>query len=305
MKYIEWLNYWLENYVKPTSKQRTYDRYSQIVKNHLKNIGEFEIEQLNLRDLQQFVSTLILGSEKKSPLSASTVNGIITVIQNSLKNACVMGYAKEYFADKIIRPKQMQTDVKCFTLKEQKLIEKAVLEDDKKPLFGVIIALYTGLRIGELLALKWEDIDFCKGILTVERSCHYGKVNGKFQKIIDAPKTNSSKRIVPIPKQLLPLFKAEKRKSHSPFVVANGAKEIAVRVYQRRFQMLLKKLNIQYKSFHALRHTFATRAIECGMDVKTLSEILGHKSATITLNRYVHSLIEHKKDMMNRLGKLL
>jgi integrase len=78
-----------------------------------------------------------------------------------------------------------------------------------------------------------------------------------------------------------------------------------MRSYQRTFESLLIKLNIPHKGFHALRHTFATRALECGMDVKTLSEILGHKNPTITLNRYVHSLLEHKTEMMNRLGKLL
>ena len=78
-----------------------------------------------------------------------------------------------------------------------------------------------------------------------------------------------------------------------------------VRSYQRTFELLLKKLNISHKGFHSLRHTFATRAIECDIDVKTLAELLGHKNATITLNRYAHSLLEHKVDMMNRLGKLL
>ena len=87
-------------------------------------------------------------------------------------------------------------------------------------------------------------------------------------------------------------------------VSANG-KPVSVRSYQRSFELLLKRLNIPHKGFHSLWHTFATRALECGMDVKTLSEILGHKNPTVTLNRYAHSLMEHKAEMMNRLGKLL
>ena len=88
-------------------------------------------------------------------------------------------------------------------------------------------------------------------------------------------------------------------------VVGNGSKIITVRSYQRSFELLLKKQKISHHGFHALRHTFATRAIECGMDVKSLSEILGHKNPTITLKRYVHSFMEHKREYMNRLGKLL
>ena len=165
----------------------------------------------------------------------------------------------------------------------------------------ILLCLYSGLRIGELIALRWSDIDFTKGLLTVSKSCHDSK-NGL---IIDEPKTATSRRVIPLPKQLLPILKSIKKKSDSPFVVSANGKPVSVRSYQRSFELLLKRLNIPHKGFHSLRHTFATRALECGMDVKTLSEILGHKNPTVTLNRYAHSLIEHKADMMNRLGKLL
>ena len=161
--------------------------------------------------------------------------------------------------------------------------------------------LFRSLRIGELIALHWSDIDFAKGILTVSKSCH----DGKDGLIIDEPKTTTSRRVIPLPKQLLPILRSVKKKSASPFVVSASGKPVSVRSYQRSFELLLKKLKIPHKGFHSLRHTFATRALECGMDVKTLSEILGHKNPTITLNRYAHSLMEHKTDMMNKLGKLL
>ena len=102
-----------------------------------------------------------------------------------------------------------------------------------------------------------------------------------------------------------PNIKEIKKNSHSPYVVSNGDSFVSVRSYQETFNLLLKRLKIKHRGFHSLRHTFATRALECGMDVKSLSEILGHKSTTVTLNRYVHSMFDHKKDMMNRLGKLL
>ncbi len=101
------------------------------------------------------------------------------------------------------------------------------------------------------------------------------------------------------------MLKEMKKKSKCEFVISDGEKPVFIRSYQRTFELLLKKLGLPHKGFHSLRHTFATRALECGMDVKSLSEILGHKNATITLNRYAHSLWEHKAEMMNKLSKML
>ena len=180
-----------------------------------------------------------------------------------------------------------------------------MLNSSKDKLFGIVLCLYTGLRIGELLALTWDDIDFGKGLLFVSKTCHDGNDGINHIRIIDSPKTVHSRRVIPLPKQILSLLKDIKKRSKCEYIIADGNKPVFVRSYQRTFEFLLKKLNIPHKGFHSLRHTFATRAMECGMDVKTLSELLGHKNATITLNRYAHSLLEHKVDMMNRLGKLL
>ncbi len=200
----------------------------------------------------------------------------------------------------------MKKKVDCFTLLEQKKIEKYVLEGNNHHMIGVVISLYTGLRIGEILALEWTDIDFIKSLLYVNKSCHDGKIDGnQFGRIIDTPKTLSSTRVIPIPKKLIPILKYYKKIATSNTVVSKRNKVISIRTYQRNFQMMLKNLNIEYHSFHSLRHTFATRALECGMDIKTLSEILGHKSPVITLNRYAHSIFEHKIKMMDLVGKLL
>ena len=130
-------------------------------------------------------------------------------------------------------------------------------------------------------------------------------IDGTYVKVIENPKTRSSKREIPLPKQLIPQMKNMERNRECDFMISSNGSGVSVRSYQRSFDLLLKRLKIKHRGFHAIRHTFATRALECGMDVKTLSEILGHKSPTITLNRYAHSVMEHKKDMMNRLGKLL
>ena len=304
MKYIDWLIQWLENYIRPSVKVRTYERYRLIVEQHIKDkTGSIELNDLSPLVLQSFITWLLQSGNKRTGkgLSANSVNAVISVIQSSLKTAHLWGLTKDYTADKLKRPKLKEKPVECFTLVEQKQIEKSILNGKKDKLYGIILCLYSGLRIGELIALQWNDINLTKGILTISKSCH----DGKDGLIIDEPKTATSRRIIPLPKQLLPILRSVKKRSDSPFVVSASGKPVSVRSYQRSFELLLKKLKIPHKSFHSLRHTFATRAIECGMDVKTLSEILGHKNPTVTLNRYAHSLMEHKTDMMNKLGKLL
>ena len=304
IKYIDWLTQWLENYIRPSVKMRTYERYKLIVEQHIKDkIGGMDMNDLSPFVLQQFITELLQSGNKKTGkgLSANSVNAVISVLQSSLRTALLLGLTKEYTADKLKRPKLQEKSVECFTIAEQKQIEKAVMNGKKDKLYGILLCLYSGLRIGELIALQWSDIDLTKGILTVSKSCH----DSKDGLIIDAPKTISSRRAIPLPKQLLPILKSIKKKSDALFVVSAKGKPVSVRSYQRSFELLLKRLNIPHKGFHSLRHTFATRALECGMDVKTLSEILGHKNPTVTLNRYAHSLMEHKVNMMNRLGKLL
>jgi integrase len=109
-----------------------------------------------------------------------------------------------------------------------------------------------------------------------------------------------------LPKGILNILRELKRGAKSKIVVTNSSgMPIENRAYQRSFELILKKLKLPHRGYHSLRHTFATRAIECGVDVKTLSELLGHKNAAVTLNRYTHSLMEHKRQMMNKVGRCL
>lgn len=308
MKYKDWLGEWLTHYVKTSSKQRTYERYSQTVSVHIiPNLGEYELAELQPIVLQRFITDLLTSGNKRTGkgLSPNFVKSVISVVQNSLKTAHILGLIPQYTADRIKRPKIVEKQVECFSVAEQKKIEQYVLESKKPKLKGIVLCLYTGLRIGELLALTWSDIDFNKSTLSVAKTCHDGNANGKHCVICDTPKTENSRRDIPLSKPILSLLRDMKRHSKSVYVIEDKNNAVFVRSYQRTFELLLKRLDIPHKGFHALRHTFATRALECGMDVKTLSEILGHKNATITLNRYAHSLWEHKSEMMNKLGKLL
>lgn len=308
MTYKNWLEEWLNNFIKISNKQRTFERYKNIISLHiLPHLGDYNIEDLSPIIMQKFISHLSQNGNKRTNkgLSSNYINGIVSIIQSSLKKAHILGLVTDYNADKIKRPKLVEKQIVCFTLCEQKKIEKHIAESNRQKLKGVILCLYTGLRIGELLALTWNDIDFAKNTLSVTKSCHDGYINSKHCVIIDTPKTQNSTRQIPLSKPLINLLKQLRKNTQSKYIISHNNKPILVRSYQRTFELLLKKLNIQHKGFHALRHTFATRALECGMDVKSLSEILGHKNTTITLNRYAHSLWEHKANMMDKLGKLL
>lgn len=178
MKYIDWLTKWLENYIFPSVKIRTYERYSLIIEQHIKDkIGGMELNGLSPLILQSFITGLLQNGNKKTGkgLSANSVNAIISVIQNSLKTEHLLGLMKEYTADKLKRPKLKEKPVECFTLAEQKQIEQVVMNGKKEKLYGILLCLYSGLRIGELIALQWSDIDFTKGILPVSKSAMTGK----------------------------------------------------------------------------------------------------------------------------------
>ncbi len=299
MKYKDWIQTWLDLYVKSMVKIRTYEKYAQIARNRIiPQLGEENLDELGSQKLQHYVVSLC------DTFAANSVNGTITVLQKSLRMAVMLGAVDKCYVDTICRPQSEEKQVECFSVAEQRKIEEYIIGGKKKKLYGIIICLYTGLRIGELLALEWSDIDFAKGYLFVNKSCHYGKdKNGIYGRIVEKPKTAQSIRIIPIPKALIPYLKELKKNSDGPYVISHNSKPIATRSYQNSFSILLDKLKIEHKGFHSLRHTFATRALESGMDIKTLSELMGHKNPTVTLKRYAHSMLEHKTEMMNKLGR--
>ncbi len=310
MKYERWLREWFCNYVEPSVKTRTKELYRAIIEKRLvPRFGGMEMEEITPQAVQRYVTELLRSGNFLTGrgLSSNSVNGVLTVMRSSLRLAHLLGEADEYTADRVKRPKKTEREVTCFTLSEQKNIEQAAIADGRAKTLGVVLCLYSGLRIGELLALRWSDVDFEAGTLTVSRSCHDGKNDsGRWVRMVEEPKTTSSKRVIPLPRGILELLYGIKNRGLGEEVICNeNGSGVCVRSYQNSFRLLLRRAGVRIMGFHSLRHTFATRALECNMDVKTLSEILGHKSATVTLNRYAHSMMEHKVDMMNRLGDLL
>lgn len=301
MNYKDWLNEWLSTCVKPMVKSRTFEKYDEIVRLKIEpSLGNCDLSELSPSMLQRFTAEL---TEK---YASNTVSGIIAVVRSSLTRAQKTGVIEQEFSNCIQRPKTREKKVESFTAAEQKKIENYIIKNRKTKLYGIVLCLYTGLRLGELLALEWADVDFLRGTITVTKNSRDVWEDGEYKKVIDTPKTATSRREIPLPRQLVPYLRILKHQNRNGFVVTGkDGKTVSLRSYQKALQCVLKTLNIPHRGFHALRHTFATRALECGMDVKTLSEILGHKNSSITLNRYAHSFEEHKTAMMNKVGRLL
>ena len=312
MKLIDFMDDWLENHHRDYVKRQTYVRYKSNIDCYIRRseIGQKELCGITHRDVQEFVNALKRKNGERTcrPLSAGTVNSTFVVLQ------CALGYAEENgMIDKnpclrIRRPAEMKKEdgVKCFTVAEQKKIESYIDELKDPEYYCYIVDLYTGLRIGELCALTWDDVDFEEKALYVNKGVYSSlDENGKWELMTDTPKTRTSVRVIPLPAHVMKTLARMWKSSKSEFVCsrADGSR-ITPWVCRWRFDEILKKLGIRHLNFHCIRHTFATRALENGVDIRTLSEILGHSTPAITLNVYTHSLTEHKRSMMDKMKRV-
>ena len=206
--------------------------------------------------------------------------------------------------DGIIMPKKRNTDIRILESHEQQQLEKYISENRNKPTLGVALTMNTGIRIGELCALQWGDIDLEKRILTVKKTIQRiqsPNIDSKTKLIISDPKSESSKRSILLTQKMIEFLTAFKGESDE-YILSGSEKPIEPRTMQYRFAKILKNVNLPSVHFHALRHMFASTCIKIGFDVKTLSELLGHSKVEITLNRYVHSSFEQKREYMERLN---
>lgn len=309
MKVKELFDIWLNKYCKLSLKIRSFNKYEAIINLHINpELGDYEIADITSNILQDFIAEkLNKGNIKtKKPLSVNTVFGIVSVLKQGFKFALIQELIIKDPTVSIKLPQAQEKEVEALTREEQKIIEEYCLKNSKQNYLGIIICLYTGIRLGELLALTWDNVDFENKLLYIKNTSYTSKVNGKNTIIIDKPKTKKSNRIIPIPDKLLVLLEMQKSASLSSYIISTKQNKIVeTRSYQRTFESILSKCKIKHYNFHCLRHTFATRALELGMDIKTLSEILGHTNVAITLNRYAHSLLDYKKQEMNKIGTLL
>ena len=304
----ELMTAWLDRCERERVKPRTYSRYKGLIVQHiLPELGDTQIDDLGRRQISEFLTAHQAdGNLRGEALSATSTNLMLTVLNAAFTYACDMELLPANPCDRIRRVPGPPPRVEAFTREEQRRLEEAIAVSEDRRLFGIRLCLYTGLRIGELLGLEWQDVDMEKGILHIGKTVYREKnAEGEWQLFVDRPKTAASERMVPLPGYLAEDLRIYRRGARSEFVIENKkAERMSIRSYQYLFERLTEKAGVRKLNFHALRHTFATRALECGMDIKTLSELMGHKNATITLNRYAHSMMDTKIAAMNKLEKL-
>ena len=281
---------WLGN-IKNRVKLGTYQKYECVCRNHIiSDLGSTAVRYVSRFTIMSFTERLL---EKN--LSAKTVNDILIVLSLALK------YAQETYsitALKINYVKESKKKMRVLSMQEQQVITEYLLQQIDIHHFGVLLALYTGMRIGELCALQWDNITD-EHIVINKTMMRIKSEQGKTEVRIGSPKSESSNRIIPTPKCLLPLINQFRGNG---YVLSNEKLQYTEpRLMQIKFGKMIADCKIEKANFHALRHTFATRCIEAGVDVKTLSELLGHSDVKTTLNRYVHSSFELKQKSMEQL----
>lgn len=288
-------------------KKRTLFNYLQVMTKHIpQDIGQTDINVLDINMLNNYMlhSGNNEACSKTVPLSVLKI--VKTIINRALNYAFNRGYIKNDIRITANLKKPSISRVEGLTSSEAHKIETYIIENKRYYSYGVIISMYTGLRIGELLALKWEDIDLNNKIISVKTTKCDIAFASKTYHIEDAPKSASSLREIPITHEIVTLLKELKayQGGNCRYVISRpNGKQIFVRAYQDSFERLLNRLKIKHYGFHFLRHTFATRCYKLGMDIKTLSELLGHSSPSVTLKIYVHTDMELKRNAINMVAK--
>ncbi len=300
---------WLES-LKSRLKESSIIKYSNILKVHLyPKFDKSLINSITSRDIMDFYNELLnfSGGNKKG-LSSRTISGILSILKS------IFIYASKNEDINIpdfsgIYVKHEFKPMRILSVSEQHKLNQYLCDNKSLCNIGILICMYTGIRIGEVCALKWKDISFEERFISVDKTMQRLQTSNseipKTKVIVSVPKSCSSIRKIPIPNNLYCVL--QEIECHRDAFLLTGSKNkfLEPRTLQNHFKAAIKKCGIKDANFHALRHTFATRCVEIGFDIKSLSEILGHASVNITLDRYVHPSMELKQKNMNKLSDLL
>lgn len=305
MNFREVTEFWLLNKAN-IIKASTFNHYKNLLNNNiLPFLGEISISEISTVMMQDYIRLLSVNgrTDEKGGLSPKTISDIICIVKSILHYSESLGY-HHCCASKYIGFRAENKEMRVLDLSEQQRLTAYLITDTDYTKAGVLLSLYTGIRIGELCALKWENFDFKGKKLLVKQTLqrlqnNTTNINKTYIAITD-PKSRSSVREIPMPDFICKIFLTMKQRGDK-FVLSGSSNPIEPRTMENRYNKIMYKLDIDGATFHTLRHTFATRSIEAGFDIKSLSEILGHSSVNITLNRYVHSSFELKAKNMEKL----
>lgn len=300
---------WFES-IKLHTKASTQNKYHNMLMNYiLPEYGNQPFNTITYEFIEAHCKFLLeSGGKNGNGLSPKTVSDVLVIIRNILKFAIRKGIYVANDANAV----QIRQDIKPMRVlnkAEQSQLCEYILKKPEACNIGVLVCMFTGLRIGEICALRWEDISFSEQSIYIHQTLqriqlHRGH-GAKTEVVVTTPKSPCSIRKIPLPEEILKILVLNKKASSGYMLTNDEYKFIEPRTMQNKFKKILKDAGIENANFHALRHTFATRCVELGFDVKSLSEILGHATVNITMNRYVHPTYEMKKENMQKLSGLL
>ena len=306
-KVAELGNQWLSE-MTISLKESSVNKYEDILRCYIfPEFGENDLSDITNQHVIDFVNCLLLsGGAKNQGLTPATVAEILSTLNGIRIYAIRRNYAVD-FTMECISLKREQSDIRVFSIEEEMQLLSYLQEHMNASSLGIMLCLFTGIRVGELCAMRWDDINLLEKRMHVSKTMQRVRVSATADsrtevKILE-PKSSCSVRMIPLPDSIMGLIE----EYHLPgtFLLTGDARRyVEPRTMQNRFKRILVSCGIRDANFHATRHTFATRCIELGFDVKSLSEILGHASVSITMNRYVHPTMELKAENMNRFSEL-
>jgi integrase len=300
--YKEWLEQWLQD-KREFVKEATYANYSTAIVNQIiPTLGDYHLSELTEKKLQETaLYWLDQGRmDKGGGLSDKTVKDLIMIVKLSLRAAAKAKLMTQRSTE-ILFPKAEKTDkLKVFSKDDQLKLTQMVYLNLTPKNAGVLFCLHTGVRIGELCAVQWKDIDLERKTVTISKTVqriYIKDFDGTSQSklLITTPKTKASFREIPLSSALYPVLKKMNPMNPELYLLTGTEKFTEPRTFRGFYDRLLRRMDIEHINFHGLRHTFATRLIEGGADYKTVSELLGHASVNMTLNLYVHPQMEQKR----------
>lgn len=296
--------------IRPQIKESTYVKYRNILNAYiLPEMGEVPLSHMTHGYIEAYCSRLLSsGGERGTGLSAKTVTDILNLLRSLLRYASRTGKTPPCDGSSV-QIKNTPKEMRVFSRSEQDSLCRYLYDNPGAVNMGILVCLFTGLRVGEICALRWEDVSLSERTIQVRSTMQRiqaDNVSGpKTKIIITAPKSACSARTIPIPDELASFLNDLYPSASGYFLTGCEDKFVEPRTMQNHFKRVLKDCGIRSANYHALRHTFATRCVELGFDVKSLSEILGHASVSITMNRYVHPSMELKRNNMQRLSALI
>ncbi len=313
----EWLHEWYEVYSKPNIKQSTAVSYEGYIRKHIvPALGDFPFSELRLGTLQKFFND---EAHKYSPKTVSTLRMMFHI---AMKIAYQNDLICKNYIEFVKIPTVRTPEMRVFTIAEQKKLTDELKRTDEHFAIGIFLCLTTGIRVGELCGLQWKHIDIENNNLMIRQTVQrlpkldYSGKGNKTEIVIGSPKSQASERDIPLEDKIIEKlldYKNKMEQIHGRYITnpneflitSKRDKQTEPRTMQDSFKRIISAAGITDANFHALRHTFATRALEADVDFKTLSILLGHSDITVTMNRYAHVLEEPKRAAMKNITSII